>query len=221
MPGKIVSQGRTHAGSLEKYHRLRRQLVHALSRLEKRLATASIRLCGPCQSAAMCWKSKAIDDTRKAIGMLERIAAAPGLVSRPDWCWPWRQPQISGRFVTRRRSFGHVGSTLREYRVGHSRRARPKGPHSSAPKSRRWKKNSSRHGARPTRSEEAAQVGNSARGTLRRERAARRELAAYRAVQMRTAANAKAVQRQEFEEQRQRADRLAGNLGLAGAKSNV
>ena len=64
----------------------------------------------------------------------------------------------------------------------------------------------------------SAQVGNTAREEARRrEREARQELAAYRAVQMRTAANAKAVQRQALDEQ-QRAERLAGNLGLAWRK---
>ena len=67
----------------------------------------------------------------------------------------------------------------------------------------------------------SAQAGNSAREeALRRERAARKELndmrlAAYHAMRVRPAADTKAAQGQAFEEQRQRAERLAGNLALA------
>jgi DNA-binding winged helix-turn-helix (wHTH) protein len=66
-----------------------------------------------------------------------------------------------------------------------------------------------------------AHAGNSARvEALLNERASSREftdmrLAAYRAMHVRPAADTKAAQGQAFEEQRQRAERLAGNLALA------
>ncbi len=199
-------------------------LVQCVIEIRKALGDDKHRIVRTLPKRGYVLETKAIDDSRNAIGVFSATPRRGSWIgSSPlDWgCLSWRLLCISGRFGDRkpivRRS---------QFCPSRIRMATRLGELDEMAARERAKVAALEEDLLAARREidtlrSSVQTARSAREeALRRELVARRELdtirrTAYRAgAQVRAAADAKATQARAFEEQRQRADQLAGNLAL-------